>query len=406
MTEVAVVMDGSRRHYDVPRALYRAGRLGRVFADWYAQPGSVEASAARLVGRARPTLGRRLGERVATELPPSLVRSNPALTVWMAAHRRHFRHAEDYWAWCSTETARWVRRVGWGDADGLFGYVRNVHPGLLRTARRAGLLTVGEQMIAPAAIELAEAEQQADMWQGWEPVPDRHTYGRVQRFEEATWAACNRVVTPSAYVRDGLIAQGVPAERMALVPYPAEVGPFTFIDRRGRTGPMTVGFVGQVNLRKNAPAVFAIARRFRPTEVRFVMVGKVFLTAAALAAHAGDVELTGPRPRSAVPELLSGFDVFLFPSTCEGSAGAVIEAMATGLPVLTTPNTGSPVRHGEDGFVLTPRNVDGFAGYIAELARDPERRHALGMSARQRVAGLTLDRYGRELAAVFDGIGR
>ncbi|NMG20373.1 glycosyltransferase family 4 protein [Brasilonema bromeliae] len=274
---------------------------------------------------------------------------------------------------------------------------------MFRVARRAGLITVGEQMIAPAAVEWAEAERQHEAWPGWEDKPDRRTYDRLRRFEEATWAAADRLGAPSEYVRHGLVGQGVSADRVALVPYPAEVGPFEYVDRRGRTGPLTVGFVGQVNLRKNAPTVFTVARRFRPTEVRFVMVGRVYLKAAAVAAHKGEVELTGPLPRSEVPGRLAGFDLFLFPSTCEGSAGAVIEAMATGLPVLTTPNSGSPVRDGVDGFVLAPGDVDGFARRIAELAADPDCRHALGAAARERVAGLTLDRYGRELAAVFDG---
>ena len=404
MTRVAVLTDGSRRHYDVPRALDRAGRLGPVFADWYAGPGSVERVAAGLVGRVQPALGRRMAERVAADLPARQVRSNPTLTVWLAANRRRFRFAEDYWAWCSAETAKWVQRVGWGDAGGLYGYVRNVHPSLFAAARRAGLAAVGEQMIAPAAVEWAEAQRQTAAFPGWEVAPDRETYGRVQRFEEATWAEADRIVAPSEYVKAGLLEQGVPADRVALVPYPAEVGPFEFVDRRGRAGPLTVGFVGQVNLRKNAPAVFAVARRFRPAEVRFVAVGKVYLTEFGVG-HKGDVELTGPRPRSEVPGLLAGFDAFLFPSTCEGSAGAVIEAMATGLPVLTTPNSGSPVRDGVDGFVLPPADVDGFADRIVELARDPDRRLAMGAAARDRVAGLTLDRYGRDLAAVFDGAG-
>ena len=400
MTRVAVVMDGSRRHYDVPRALDRAGRLGRVFADWYAAPGSPTAAAASLVGRARPALGRRLAERRA-DIPAGRVRSNPLLAVWLAASRRRFRTPEAYYEWCSVQAGRWVRGTGWGDAAGVYGCVRNVHPAVFREARRAGLVTVGEQMIAPAADEWAEAERQHASYPGWEGRPDRRAFDRLRRFEQATWAESDRLVAPSEYVRAGLVGQGVPADRVALVPYPAEVGPFAFVDRRGRPGPLTVGFVGQVNLRKNAPAVFAVARRFDPRQVRFVMVGKMFLTAAGVGQR-GDVELTGPRPRSDVPGLLAGFDLFLFPSTCEGSAGAVIEAMATGLPVLTTPNSGTPVRDGEDGYVLPPGDVAGFAERIEELRRDPDRRHAVGASARERVAGLTLDRYGRELAAVFD----
>ena len=398
---VAVVMDGARRYYDVARALARAGQLGHVYADWYARPGSPERVLARMVSKARPVLGRRLAERVAADLPPERVLRNPTLALWLAANRGRYPIVEDYYAWCSDRSAAWIRREGFGAATGLYGYIRNVHPRLFRQARRAGLRTVGEQMIAPAAVEFAEAERQAAAWPGWEDAPGSGAFTRLDRFERATWAEADCVVAPSEYVRAGLIGQGVPHERVRLVPYPAEIGPFQPVDRRGRPGPVVVGFVGQVNLRKNAPLLFEVARRFDPREVRFVVVGKSTLKPEVVAAHRGQVELIGSVPRSEVAGHLAAFDLFLFPSVCEGSAAVVIEAMATGLPVLTTPNAGSPVVDGADGFVLAPHDAAAFVERIAELVADPERRHAMGQSARARVAGLTLDRYGQDLVAAF-----
>ena len=59
-------------------------------------------------------------------------------------------------------------------------------------------------------------------------------------------------------------------------------------------------------------------------QARFVMVGPIALDAGAVARHAGAVELAGPVSRAEVPAWLEKFDVFFFPSTCEGSASAVL----------------------------------------------------------------------------------
>jgi glycosyltransferase involved in cell wall biosynthesis len=64
-------------------------------------------------------------------------------------------------------------------------------------------------------------------------------------------------------------------------------------------------------------------------------------------------------------------DVFVFPSLCEGSAMVTYEALAAGLPVITTPNAGSVVRDGVDGFIVPIRDAEAIAAKLDLLARDP-----------------------------------
>ena len=113
------------------------------------------------------------------------------------------------------------------------------------------------------------------------------------------------------------------------------------------------------------------------------------------------VELAGSVPRSQILDWLKRFDIFFFPSTCEGSAGAVMEAMATGLPIITSPNSGSVVRDGIDGYIVDYDKPEVAAQRLMELVKDKELRLRMGRSAHERAMGFDIDFYSREIAGVI-----
>jgi glycosyltransferase involved in cell wall biosynthesis len=93
--------------------------------------------------------------------------------------------------------------------------------------------------------------------------------------------------------------------------------------------------------------------------------------------------------------------VFLLPSLCEGSATAVYEALAAGLPVICTENTGSVVRHGVDGYIVPIRDVAETTDILKQLAGNPAMLARMSDSARERAADYTVARYGERLVAAL-----
>ena len=69
-------------------------------------------------------------------------------------------------------------------------------------------------------------------------------------------------------------------------------------------------------------------------------------------------------------EYLLGCDVFVFPTWMEGSAKAVYEALAVGLPVVTTPCAGSVVEDGKDGFIVPPGDVESIREKLLCFKKD------------------------------------
>jgi glycosyltransferase involved in cell wall biosynthesis len=131
------------------------------------------------------------------------------------------------------------------------------------------------------------------------------------------------------------------------------------------------------------------------------MAGKINVTPNAQGRLREHVALIGSVPRSEIGEHYKWADVFLLPSICEGSATVTYEAMAAGLPVICTPNTGSVVRDGVEGFIVPVRDAKMIAERIEQLAANPEQRARMADNALVRADHFTLEAYGRRLLAVL-----
>jgi len=404
---VAVVQDGARLHYAFPLALYRRGMLERAFCDWFSRPGSMMELTARAMRRVNPALGQRMLDRYEPGLKGAKIVSHPRLAMRILKRRQRMGIGYESEMRMAGEMARWALRAGFGNANAVFGFIRQIDPVLFEEAQKRGLYCVGDQIIAPYAIERAEELKQRARFPAFVKAgsegPGEMEKGWIE-MEERTWRLLSHITCASDYVREGLIAQGVAAEKITVNPYPVDTTHFGFVERaeRRKHEPVTVGFVGSVNLRKGTPYFFEVAERFDPRRVKFVMIGPVGIAPEAAAKQGRHVELVGNVPRSRIPDWLGKFDLYFFPSTCEGSAGSITEAMASGLPVVTSPNSGAIVRHGESGFIHPYDAVDAYAEAIRKLAGDADLRLKMGMEARRAVEAADMERFGAVLGGIFE----
>jgi glycosyltransferase involved in cell wall biosynthesis len=159
---------------------------------------------------------------------------------------------------------------------------------------------------------------------------------------------------------------------------------------------------GAVGLRKGAPYVLRAAQLTKGI-ARFRWVGPVGLLENAAAEMRKYVDLVGAVPRPKMAEHYIGADVFLLPSICEGSATVCYEALAAGLPVITTPNAGSVVRDGIDGFIVPIRDPEAIAEKLELLARDRELLAWMSSNGLAPSREFTLERYGERLLAAVRG---
>src|SRR5688500_3343114 len=249
---VAMLQDAARLHYAIPLAMQRFGVLERMYTDLFITRRSPMRAAIKMLKWAKPGLARQLAGRRCDELDPRRVRSNPWITL-----RYHKRFPSppipaSFWIWSCQQIGDWVMRQGFGKANALMGFVNSIDPRLLRHAKEQGLSTIGDQMIAPIATELAEAESQVRRWPGWEPSYSLDELSKLEPFQFETWEALDHFSCASEYVKQGLISEGISSDRVTVIPYPINSREMAFVDRSKRDGILTVGFVGAVSLRKGA----------------------------------------------------------------------------------------------------------------------------------------------------------
>lgn len=120
-----------------------------------------------------------------------------------------------------------------------------------------------------------------------------------------------------------------------------------------------------------------------------------------------EVELVGKLPAKQVLERLRDADIFVLSSHEEGISNAVLEAMATGLPVVTTTAGGmaEAVRDGLDGFVVPVRDINGLTDRINRLLVDPHLRQQMGQTARAHVeADFSLERQAKVFEQIYQSV--
>lgn len=203
-------------------------------------------------------------------------------------------------------------------------------------------------------------------------------------------------------------ALGVPRDRI-IVLHNAVPDPGPPVPRGGAT-PMIL-FLGQLSDRKGVPELLrALATpdlRQRPW--RLVAAGggpeqARFSAEAAALGLADRVQFPGWLRQDATWALLREAAIFALPSHAEGQAMALLEAMANGLAIVTTP-VGAHLEAVQDGvsaLIVQPGDVGALARALVVLLDDAGRRRGLGLAARQTFTQrFSVDTYARQLAGIY-----
>jgi phosphatidylinositol alpha 1,6-mannosyltransferase len=226
---------------------------------------------------------------------------------------------------------------------------------------------------------------------------------------------CTTVLAPTTHVAAALEARGLP--RVGLWGRGVDCARFDPLRRddarRSRLldgGDVLLLSVGRLSEEKRLTVLldaFAHVSRVRPG-VRLAIVGEGPARA--------ELQRTAPRGTIFVGEahgeqlacLYAAADIFCFPSTTDTFGQVLLEAGASGLPVITAAAGGGLelVADGRTGLLVAPEDAGSLAASILELADDPERRAAFGAAGRVAALGRTWDGALAQLAGVYRGLDR
>jgi len=119
------------------------------------------------------------------------------------------------------------------------------------------------------------------------------------------------------------------------------------------------------------------------------------------------VKLAGFRQRAELPRMYAAGDVFVFPTLGDPYGLVVDEAMAAGLPVISTTaagEIGERVVDGVNGYLVPPNDPGALAAAMRRLAGDPALRHQMGVRSAEMIAPFTPDSWARAFEEAVEAI--
>jgi glycosyltransferase involved in cell wall biosynthesis len=222
--------------------------------------------------------------------------------------------------------------------------------------------------------------------------------------------------------RDIIETYGIPASRIAVLPYGVEAAFFEPGDRSEdarRAAPYGVRppyilSVGRLNPRKNLPALARAFARFQAEGHRahqLVIAGKedfetVRTMDAVRAAGGRDIIFTGYVPDRDLASLVRGAEIFIFPSLFEGVGLPLMEAMAAGVPVITSTVSSMPEIAGGAARLVDPTNEGEIAAALAALADNPSLREELRTRGRERAREFSWEAAARRTLEIYADVLR
>lgn len=228
----------------------------------------------------------------------------------------------------------------------------------------------------------------------------------------AVWRRADRVTAVSEELRAVALASE-PGIRIDVIPNGVNAERFRPAPPRAHGGPVRILSVGQTIARKGHSTMLRAlpeVMRGAGSDVRVLIVGREGPDHGALRSLARElgvadrVEFRGPMAKEQMPELYREADLLVHLSVCEGMSNVVLEAMASGLPVVATPVGGmrALVEPGVSGALVPVGDARATAEALVPLVSDRERLARMGSRARIRAEALSWEAVARRYADIAD----
>ncbi len=400
--QTIVCQIGARRHYAVPVALQQAGLLERLYTDLYAHRNWGTGLVSGLGKAVRIPGIKRWNGRTNDSLPDDKVRSFP-LFGWSyksrAAVARRRNRLTSVWTWGGRRFCQHVCRAGFGSAKAVYCYTSAALE-VFEAAKSRGITCILDHATAPRRQEMELVREQSVRYPGWGDAPaddahvDEYTHRQHQEAQLADVIICG-----STFVRNMVDDAWGLGNKCVVVPLGLKVPSTSTPAPKSHSGPLRVLFVGDESLRKgigdlHTAIQFAGRERF---EVR--AVGRFDLSAHGRAIASESMQLVGHVPRSEMEQQYRWADVFVLPSVSDTFGLVVPEAMANGVPVVTTTHVGAAdiIRSGVDGIIIEPNQPEQLAESLRQLSDDRQLIAKMSANAAHRVRDFSLTEYATRL---------
>ena len=402
---ICVAQLGARRHYAIPSILHSRGWLSRFYTDLFAESWPIRAmSAIPIVNRTGAI--RRAQARRITDLPRHFIHDFPLFGIQRMLRASGNRSTSDRYASyveANTQFGKRVCHAGFGAANTAYVF-NGAGLEIIQAAKQHGLKTIVEQTAADQAFEENLLAEERERWPNWEQANvAAEDWQQLSQREQEERELADLVVCGSDYVRESIQNVGGDTSRCAVVPYGYNtINPET--RQRKSSSTLNVLFAGTLCLRKGVQYLVQAAAAMKSAGMTLRVVGPNAVSDHAQQEIQSRLDYAGVIPRAEMSGQYDWADVFVLPTLSEGSANVCYEALANGLPVITTSHAGSVIRDGREGFIVPIRSSDQIVEKLVQLRDDPDLWRAMSENAAKRAQEFTWEFYAQRLLASVSSI--
>jgi glycosyltransferase involved in cell wall biosynthesis len=376
--KVLVAHLGARKHYQEPIIFHEWGILDKFYTDLY----SGNSWITQLLRHPKiysylPNVLKKGLDRYDPTLDKAKIIHFPwfGYQFFKACRKALLGQTSGIFTWAGKEFCQRIIQDGLGQANVVYGFNWESLE-LFEYAKTRGIHCILDQTIAARSLvhQLLLAEEQH--WSGWSLSSftvnnaDLELLEREQREQDLA----DHIICGSKFVKDSLIARGIKAEKISVVSLGRlKTGQMSKVNSNRKTlrkqrDTLRILFAGTVSLRKGIPYLLEALRQLKG-QIPFTckVAGSIEIKHERITEYSDVCNFLGRVPRSEMAELYDWADVFVLPSICEGSAMVTYEALAHGLPIITTYNSGSLVRDGIDGYIVPIRDSEAIANKLFTL---------------------------------------
>ena len=301
--------------------------------------------------------------------------------------------------WVYASLDRKVARHHLKGIDAVYAYEDGA-AATFKTAKQQNILCLYDLPIpfyrTSRDIQAEEAERFPDLASTLQVI--REPAWKIERKEQEVKLA-DHIFVASSMTKQSLLDIGIDSEKISVIPYGAPIDYFHPQPKPDNT--FRALFVGRVGLRKGVHYLLPAWQDLQLSKAELLLVGIDEFPAGYLQQDWQNVRHLGSVPHHSLGNYYNSADVFVFPSLVEGFGLVLLEAMACGVPIITTPNTAGPdiITDGVEGFIVPIRDTDALKEKLDWCYRHPQELAQMGQAARKKAEQLTWDLYRQKLSS-------
>lgn len=381
--QFAVLQMGARMNYAVPYFLFKANYLKMFYTDIHSNHLFFDFLNSFIPKRIMPKkLKNLLGRVLPNGLPKKFVKDSPLKSLLSNSNRAKAKVVFGL-----------ALKDRFAGANAIYTNFINDDIELIKKAKELGLYIVYE-MITPPNIGLIHYEEN-------KKFPDlclrKTSLEKIKadiNLDFIKWQLSDKILVPSKHCKDVAIEMGADQKKINLVPYGIDE---KWLNLKAKPEIGKILFVGEISLGKGIHYFAEAARILKHSgkNYNFTAIGSQKI-------DTDNPLLSGPNyvghiPRSEIIKEYLTADIFVLPSLSEGMAIVNLEAMACGLPVITTHNSGSIINDSKEGFLLSIRDSLALASKIEMIVEDRDLRMKMSHASFIKARNYTWKNYSMKL---------